>query len=82
MRAFGTQHYARNYGLLSIFFYSGIAIGSVGYGAIHDRTGSYLPALATTTALLLIAAVLFRALPQPTAQWTTRVGGVIGPDRP
>jgi predicted MFS family arabinose efflux permease len=80
-RAFGTQHYARNYGLLSIFFYSGIALGSVGYGAIHDRTGSYLPALTVTTALLLIAAVLFRALPRPSAQWSAKVGVVIGPER-
>lgn len=61
-RFFGIRHYAAIYGLLSTFFYIGIAIGGIGYGVIRTRTGSYDPALAGSAALLALATVLFLLL--------------------
>lgn len=58
-RLFGVRHYAAIYGLLSAFFYVGIAIGGVGYGAIRTHTGSYDFALAGSTLLLAVSALLF-----------------------
>ena len=58
-RLFGVRHYAAVYGLLSAFFYVGIAIGGVGYGAIRTRSGTYDPALAGSALLLGISAFLF-----------------------
>jgi predicted MFS family arabinose efflux permease len=59
---FGLRHYAAIYGLLSTFFYVGIALGGVAYGAIRTATGSYDAGLAGSGALLLVAAVLFLIL--------------------
>jgi MFS family permease len=70
-RLFGLKRYSAIYGLLSGFFYSGIAIGGISYGAIHDRTGNYNGALLFSTVLLVLAAALFTLLnriepaPQP-----------------
>jgi predicted MFS family arabinose efflux permease len=74
-RLFGTEHYGRNYGMLSMFLYVGIATGSVGFGAIHDSTGSYAIALIVTAALLLVTAALFWMLPgAPHCAEIARVG--------
>lgn len=61
-RLFGLRHYASIYGLLSIFFYIGIAIGVRGYGAIRTGTGSYDAALAASAGLFAAAALLFLLL--------------------
>jgi predicted MFS family arabinose efflux permease len=74
-RLFGTRHYARNYGLLCIFLYTGIAAGSIGFGAVHDKTGSYSIALTGTTALLLAAATLFWSLPRPATSPQVQASG-------
>jgi predicted MFS family arabinose efflux permease len=61
-RLFGTRHYAAVYGFLAMFFYIGIALGGIGYGAIRDLTGSYQSALLMTVASLFMAAMLFLIL--------------------
>jgi cyanate permease len=61
-RLFGTRHYAAVYGFLAMFFYIGIALGGIGYGAIRDLTGSYQSALLMTVASLFTAAMLFLIL--------------------
>lgn len=64
---FGLRRFGGVYGLLSGFFYVGVAVGGVGYGALHDRTGSYLTPLGASAALLAFAGALFLALPRPPA---------------
>ena len=61
-RLFGVRHYAAIYGLLSTFFYVGIATGVIGYGVIRTRVDSYDPALAGSALLFAVAAVLFMLL--------------------
>lgn len=61
-RLFGLQHYGAVYGGLAVFFYSGIAAGGITYGAIRDMTGSYSVAIGLSSALFLIACVLFLSL--------------------
>lgn len=63
-RLFGLTHYARNYGALSVFFYSGIFCGAAGFGALRDASGSYASSLWLATALLAGAAGLFMTLPK------------------
>jgi predicted MFS family arabinose efflux permease len=58
-RVFGVRQYSVVYGLLSIFFFVGMALGGVAFGAIHDVTGSFRPALVTMSALLVASALLF-----------------------
>ena len=58
-RLFGIRHYAAIYGLLSMFFYAGIAIGGVGYGVSRSLTGSYAGGLFSSTLALFAAAILF-----------------------
>ena len=59
------RHYAAIYGLVSVFFYLGTAIGGVAYGAIRDSLGSFSVALCLSTILLLGAGYLFLMLHQP-----------------
>lgn len=61
-RLFGIRSYATIYGLLSTFFYTGIAVGGIGYGVIRQKSGSYDGAVLGSTLLLIIAAVLFLLL--------------------
>jgi predicted MFS family arabinose efflux permease len=61
-RSFGTRRYASIYGLLSVFFYTGMAVGGIGYGIIRDRLGSYSLGLGLSTGLLIFAALLFLRL--------------------
>ena len=61
---FGMKNFASIYGTLAGFFYIGIAAGGVGYGATHDRTGSYLLALSVSVGVLALASVLLLALPK------------------
>lgn len=61
-RLFGMRHYSSLYGLLSIFFYLGLAAGGVAYGLIRDRTGGYGAAIGGSGILLLGAALLFLTL--------------------
>lgn len=62
VRLFGLRHYAAIYGLLSTFFYIGIAAGGIGYGVIRQTSGSYESAVLGSTLLLITAAVLFLLL--------------------
>jgi MFS family permease len=62
-QCFGLRHYASVYGVVIGFFYLGSAIGSIGYGAVHDLTGGYGPALAGASVLLGAASVLILTLP-------------------
>lgn len=61
-RLFGVRRYAAIYGLLSAFFYVGIAVGGIGYGVIKTRSGSYDAALAGSALLFAVAALLFLLL--------------------
>jgi MFS family permease len=62
-RFFGLRNYALIYGLLMGFFYIGFAGGGIGYGLVHDHSGSYLGALAGAALFLAIASGLLLALP-------------------
>lgn len=71
-RLFGLRHYAVIYGLLSTFFYFGIALGGISYGATRTATGSYDAALIGSGLLLLASAALFLLLGrQPPLEDTT-----------
>lgn len=72
-RYFGLQDFGAVYGAISVFFYTGMAVGAVLYGAIRDRTGSYSPAIAVSAILFVLAAVLFVALPRPAATTTQSI---------
>lgn len=61
-RLFGVRNYAAIYGLLSGFFYVGIALGGISFGVIRTSFGTYLPALMGSTVALIIAAGLFLLL--------------------
>ena len=63
-RYFGMRAFSTVYGALSVFFYVGIATGSLGYGLAHDRTGAYSVALAISAGLLAISAALMLLLPR------------------
>jgi predicted MFS family arabinose efflux permease len=71
-RYFGLQDFGTVYGAISVFFYTGMAVGAVLYGAIRDRTGSYSPAIAVSAVLFVVAALLFIALPRSSAKVTPR----------
>lgn len=58
-RLFGLRHYGAVYGGLAAFFYTGIAVGGIVYGAIHDHTGTYAMATTMSMILFIVAAVLF-----------------------
>ena len=64
-RQFGPRHYSAVYGLLSIFFYLGMAAGGVLYGLVKDLSGGYGLAMAGSSLLLLGSAALFRFIRQP-----------------
>jgi MFS family permease len=61
-RLFGLRHYGAIYGIISIFFYTGMAVGGIGYGAIRDFTGTYDAAILATGILLFLSAGLFLAI--------------------
>lgn len=61
-RMFGMRHYSQIYGMVATFFYSGLAIGGIAYGALRDRTGSYDAALLMSFVMLLFAALMFLIL--------------------
>lgn len=61
-RAFGLRRYSAIYGLLAVFFYIGIAVGGVAYGAVRDETGTYEAALLGGSAMLLLAALALLGL--------------------
>jgi len=61
-RLFGLRHYGAVYGGLAAFFYTGIAVGGIAYGAIHDHTGTYGVAIAMSMVLFGVAAALFLTL--------------------
>ena len=61
-RLFGLRHYSTVYGLLSVFFYLGVAAGGVAYGLVKDRTGGYAPAVVGSGVLLLMSASIFLTL--------------------
>jgi predicted MFS family arabinose efflux permease len=71
-RYFGLQDFGAVYGAISVFFYTGMAVGAVLYGAIRDRTGSYSPAIAASAILFVLAALLFIALPRSSAKVAPR----------
>ena len=61
-RLFGLRAYGEVYGLLIMVALFGTAIGVVGFGRLHDATGSYTAALAMAAVSLGLAAVLFLTL--------------------
>lgn len=61
-RHFGVRHYSAIYGMLSIAFYIGIAVGGISYGVIRDRTGSYDLAMIVAIVLVVLAAAMFTIL--------------------
>jgi MFS family permease len=72
-RYFGLNDFGAVYGAISMFFYTGMAVGAVLYGAIRDRTGSYSPAIAVSAILFIVAALLFLALPRSSATATQSI---------
>jgi MFS family permease len=64
-RFFGIRHYGALYGMLSAFFYVGVATGAMSYSVIRTKTGSYNLAVMETTVLLFVAAILLWTL-----QWS------------
>lgn len=62
-RYFPPHHFGKIFGTIYGIFLVGIAISPSLYGLIVDRFGSYRPALAGATILLLISAMLFYRLP-------------------
>jgi predicted MFS family arabinose efflux permease len=71
-RYFGIQDFGAVYGAISVFFYTGMAVGAILYGAIRDRSGSYSSAIAASAILFILAALLFIALPHSSARVTPR----------
>jgi len=69
-RFFGIRHYGALYGMLSAFFYVGVAVGAVSYSVVRTKTGSYRLAVLETTVLLFVAAILLWTLewPKPAAR--------------
>lgn len=61
---FGLKNYASIFGFLMGAFYVGFAVGGVGYGAAHDRTGGYGVALVGAAVCLALASGLLLALPR------------------
>jgi MFS family permease len=64
---FGLKNYASIFGVLMAFVYTGVAVGGMGYGALHDHTGNYDLPLAASSAMLILAGALFLALPAESA---------------
>ncbi|MTD54639.1 MFS transporter [Amycolatopsis pithecellobii] len=61
-RYFGARSYGRIYGLFYLAATAGGALSGVFYGAVQDATGSYLAAMYTTAALLVVGAGLLLSL--------------------
>lgn len=61
-RLFGLRAYGEIYGTLLMLALAGTAIGIIGFGQLHDVTGSYGLALALGLAAMLLAALAFLAL--------------------
>jgi predicted MFS family arabinose efflux permease len=62
-RCFGVSRYATVYGALSIFFYTGMAAGGIGYGLLRDMRGSYAAPVAASAAMFVLTSILFLLLP-------------------
>jgi predicted MFS family arabinose efflux permease len=62
VRLFGLRAFGEVYGTLLMIALIGTASGIVGFGRLHDATGTYSIALAIGTAALALAAVLFLSL--------------------
>jgi MFS family permease len=63
-RYFGLKAYARIYGVLIAFYLISSGLGAPLFGAAFDRSGSYLPALALSSILLIFSAVLMVLMPR------------------
>jgi predicted MFS family arabinose efflux permease len=61
-RHFGTRHYGQVYGVASVFFNLGIALGGLTFGVLHGAFGQYGPALGLACALLVVASAAFALL--------------------
>ncbi len=73
VRLFGLRAFGEVYGTLLMVALIGTATGIVGFGRLHDATGSYTVALAIGAGAMAIAAVLFASLKEralPLAQET------------
>ncbi len=70
-RLFGLRNYSGLYGLLSIWFYVGLAGGGISYGIVRDVTGSYTAAIIGSAFLFVISSALFLLLPRPTHSMQT-----------
>ena len=75
-RHFGLRYYGALYGLLSFFFYVGVAIGGIGYSAIRTRLGSYDVALLISAGLLMLSAWLMFLLERQKRPVDSLVSGV------
>ncbi|MEG3152113.1 MFS transporter [Sphingomonas sp. ZT3P38] len=73
-RLFGLRAYGEIYGTLLMLALAGTAIGIIGFGQLHDVTGSYGLALALGLAAMLVAALAFLALGD-TGRHTKRESG-------
>ncbi len=61
-RNFDLRHFSAIYGAISFFFYTGIAVGGIAYGRLHDLTGTYGWPLFMSAVLFVVAAFLFLML--------------------
>ena len=71
-RYFGMRHYARIYGVGLSVFSAGVGIGPLLGGWVHDRAGSYAPALYGFAAMSVIAGVLIGSLGRPSEVYAYR----------
>lgn len=76
-RYFGLGHYAKIYGWGLSVFSAGVGIGPVLAGLVHDRTGTYGPALYAFAAMVAVAAMLIGSLGRPDpamrgCEWSAR----------
>jgi len=72
-RLFGLRAYAEIYGTAMPIALSGTAVGIIGFGRLHDLTGSYTAALTLGCGVLLLAAMCFLVLPDRTGDDGARV---------
>ncbi len=75
-RYFGLDRFGSLYGFTWCVYAVAGASGPAVMGAVFDRTGSYRMALLLSLLLVLVAAILFGALPEYRPEWRSkRVGG-------
>jgi MFS family permease len=69
-RRFGLRAYSAIFGALAVFMYLGMAAGGLLFAIVHDRTSSYAGAICASIGLMVLSAILFLKLPEPSISVT------------